>query len=450
MAHAGPRAFPEVQGEKVNTTAFVLCRESFQSARQDSRGVYFRLVKETDAEAKKVAFEQALGRRKNGEPDPRIYEYRQGDFAAIPGSPWVYWITPTLLSIFKSNKKIGDITHTHCGMTTSDNFRFLRYWWEVGTDRTMRTAKNSANARASHKNWFPYMKGGESRRWYGNQDYVVNWGDDGAEIMASPSFPRAQSEYFKRGITWSEITGRRFGARLSPGGFIFDVKGSSAFPTDIPLVLGLLNSSFANYVLELVNPTISFQVGDVARIPVPIKSDGTLRGLVDKALCCAKSDSAEDETTYDFMSPPDWPNGGGIVTARHQQLARMEQEIDEEVYRLYEISAPDRKAIEAELAEPIDITEDETSADTENESAGEGEVTVSLTPEDLAKRWFSYSVGVALGRFQPGIEGALGCGRFSIRNSRETPENYGSCRPDGHTRKAILTILPHASSRFSG
>ncbi len=226
-------------------------------------------------------------------------------------------------------------------------------------------------------------------------------------------FPRAQSEYFKRGITWSEITGRRFGARLSPGGFIFDVKGSSAFPTDIPLVLGLLNSSFANYVLELVNPTISFQVGDVARIPVPIKSDGTLRGLVDKALCCAKSDSAEDETTYDFMSPPDWPNGGGIVTARHQQLARMEHEIDEEVYRLYEISAPDRKAIEAELAEPIDITEDETSADTENESAGEGEVTVSFTPEELAKRWLSYSVGIALGRFQPGMEGALGCGRFS-------------------------------------
>ncbi len=109
MAHAGARAFPEVQGEKVNTTAFILCRESFQSARQDSRGVYFRLVKETDAEAKRVAFEQALGRRKNGEPDPRIYEYRQGDFAAILGEP------------------LGLLDHTHSTFDFQEQQKDWRY-----------------------------------------------------------------------------------------------------------------------------------------------------------------------------------------------------------------------------------------------------------------------------------------------------------------------------------
>jgi hypothetical protein len=109
MAHVGPRAFAEVTGEKVNTTAFVLRREAFEEKRREARGVYFRLVKEPDAESKRAAFEQALARLRSGEPDPRVYLYRQGDFAAIPGSPWVYWITPGLRRLFRENKKLGDL-----------------------------------------------------------------------------------------------------------------------------------------------------------------------------------------------------------------------------------------------------------------------------------------------------------------------------------------------------
>ncbi|MFB3853835.1 MAG: BREX-1 system adenine-specific DNA-methyltransferase PglX [Vicinamibacterales bacterium] len=412
MAHVGPRAFAEVTGEKVNTTAFVLRREAFEAKRREARGVYFRLVKEPDAEAKRAAFEQALERYRSGEPDPRVYLYRQGDFAAISGSPWVYWITPGLLAIFRNNKNIGHLTRTHCGMTTSDNQRFLRFWWEVGLSCTGRNCCSSNEAIESGKRWFPYMKGGSFKRWYGNQDHVVNWFDDGAEILEAPSFPRARTEFFRRGVTWTDLTAGKFSARLSPGGFIFDVKGSSAFPDDIPFILGLLNSSFANYALNLINPTVSYQVGDLARLPVPKHSSDRLRQLVEQAIDLARNDSQEDETTYDFIAPPAWPDGVGRVTARHRQLEAVENEIDEEVYRLYEISPEDRRAIEEELAAAPAAEDNDAEAERESGEEPEEAGQPSLTEEELAQRWVSYALGLALGRFAPGEPEGPGRGDF--------------------------------------
>jgi N-6 DNA Methylase len=409
---------------RVDTAAFILGRESDETARLDSVGVYFRLVKEPDAEAKRVTFEHALQRRKHGEADPRVYEYRQGDFAAIAGSPWVYWITPRLRALFQNLPKLEDIAEPRQGLATADNFRFLRFWWEIGSRRIGFRCKDTDESARRPERWYPYMKGGSFLRWYGNQEYIINYGQNGYEIKAwadplygnsgwsriikSPDF------YFRRGVTWTDLTAGRFSARLSPGGFIFDVKGSSAFPDDIPLILGLLNSSFANYALNLINPTVSYQVGDLSRLPVPKQSSGALRGFVDRAIARAKADSEEDETTYDFIAPPPWPGGIETVSQRHKELTELEGEIDEEVYRLYEISDEDRKAIEAELAAPLANAETNENGEsgndqTETETAEEG----PLTQNELAVCWIGYAVGVALGRFQPGVEGALGCGSFA-------------------------------------
>lgn len=192
MGHVGPRAFDEVTGEKVNTTLLVLRRG--QDA--DAVGTYFRLVKEPDADAKRARFEQALSRLRAGASDPVVYRYRQTDFDAIPGRPWVYWITPGLRNLFETLPKLGDEAAPKCGMTTSDNSRFLRYWWEVGTYRIALACKNTNAAVTSGQRWFPYMKGGSFRRWYGNQEYVVNWEKDGTEIKNCPSFPRAEKYFF--------------------------------------------------------------------------------------------------------------------------------------------------------------------------------------------------------------------------------------------------------------
>jgi hypothetical protein len=415
MAHVGPRAFAEVTGEKVNTTVFVLRREQLEMERREARGVYFRLVKEPDAESKRTGFEQALARRRAGQPDSRVYEYRQGDVAAISGNPWVYWITPGVRNLFLSLPNLETISKPCVGINTNENLRFLRCWWEVAPSQIRRNSANRAEAQASGSKWFPYMKGGTFKRWWGNQQLVVNWLNDGEELKAFAvirndgqhwsRYVRSIDKMFRRGVTYSYLTAGRFNARLSPGGFAFDVGGSSVFPPDVELVLALLNSTFAHFALKLINPTINFQVGDLARLPVPKNSSGLLRDLVVRAVALARLDSEEDETTYDLVAPPVWPDGVERVTARHRDLAMLEKEIDEEVYRLYEVSPEDRRAIDEELAAAPEFSDDAGEGEAASvEEVIEAEV-ASLTQEELAQRWVSFAVGVALGRFsRPGLE----------------------------------------------
>jgi DNA-binding transcriptional MerR regulator len=417
VAHYGPGLFAVGNPGTLQTAAFVLRREQLEMERREARGVYFRLVKEPDAESKRTAFEQALARRRAGQPDPRVYEYRQGDFAAIPGGPWIYWITSGIRQLFAALPSLDSLAKPRHGLSTCHNFRYLRQWWEVGRANVTQGCATSEAALESGGAWFPYMKGGGFQRWFGNQTQVLKWPRDGAEIKADivERFPYLNGNwgmvvtnpnyYFRRGVTYSYLTAGAFSARLSPGGFIFDVAGSSLFPDDIPLVLALLNSTFAQFALKLINPTVNFQVGDLARLPVPKYSSGPLRELVDRAVALARVDSEEDETTYDFVEPPAWPDGVDRVTARHRDLAALEKEIDEEVYRLYEISPEDRKAIEEELASaPVAEEENDESATEPSEEIPEAEE-ASLTVEELAQRWLSYAVGIALGRFnRAGLE----------------------------------------------
>ncbi|MBA2883178.1 hypothetical protein HNR65_003539, partial [Desulfosalsimonas propionicica] len=294
----------------------------------------------------------------------------------------------------------------------SDNFRFLRYWWEVGNKKIAFNIKNSQSAECSGKKWFPYMKGGGFCQWYGNQEYTVNWHKNGLEIKnlgietgKVASRPQNTKYYFQKGVTWSDLTSGRFAARLSPGGFIFDVKGSSVFPNDIPLVLALLNSSFAYYILTLLNPTISFQVGDLSRLPVPYGSSESLVKLVNQTIDLVRMDSKETENTYDFIQPPNWHNGIEELIRRNRQLKQTEQQIDEEIYQLYGINQDDRKAIEYEIgSNPMDNV---------NPKDAEDEDITPISKETLARQWISYAVGIIMGRFQPSVENGLGRGDFT-------------------------------------
>ncbi len=417
MAHFDYQLFKQ----RVDTTAFLLRIDPHVDKREISTGTYFRLVKQRDAEAKRRAFEEALAALRAEGKHPLVYRYRQGDFDDIFGAPWVYWISDSIRRTFASMKPLGKLAQPRQGLATADNNRFLRFWWEVGLNRIGRGFTNAAEAEASDKRWIPYMKGGQFQRWHGNQTHVVNWKDDGAEIRCLniesgkiASRPQNTEFYFRRGVTWTDLTSGRFSARLSPGGFIFDVKGSSAFPENVPFILGILNSSFANYTLNLINPTVSYQVGDLARLPVPASSSPLLESLVEQAVELAREESAEDETTYDFVAPPDWTDGPAALAARRDRLAAVERDIDEEVYRLYGIGPEDRRAIEAELSTPA-----EASGEAAEEAVGGEEEEPEPGAEEaedrgeLARRWVDYAVGLALGRFQPGSAGGLGRGRFS-------------------------------------
>ncbi|MDL1971054.1 MAG: BREX-1 system adenine-specific DNA-methyltransferase PglX [Candidatus Desulfofervidaceae bacterium] len=289
-------------------------------------------------------------------PVPNVYLYRQGDFDAIPGSPWVYWITPGLKRVFEELPKLEEVAKPIHGTATYDNFRFLRYWWEVGVERIGFDNRSWDDFEKSDEKFVPYLKGGKYKKWYGNQEFVIHVANKAKALIAfldsKRDSIRGLNYVFRRGVTYSFLTSGSFSARLSPGGFIFDVAGSSLFPEsseDIYLILGVLNSTLAHYILKIINPTVNFQVGDLARLPIPQKSSDHLRELVEKVIELAKKDAEEDETTWDFIAPPEWPDGIEKVARRHAELAEIERQIDEEVYRLYEISEEDRRAIEEEL-----------------------------------------------------------------------------------------------------
>jgi len=400
---------------RVDTAAYVLRHEPNAATRASAQGTYLRLVKEADSESKRLRFEQALARLKAGEADGAVFRYRQADFDSIPGSPWVYWITPGLRRLFVELPKLGEVAQLRQGLATADNFRFLRFWWEVGEPRIAFGCKSREEALESGKRWFPYMKGGNFRRWYGNQEYCVNWSDDGKEIKnlgvesgKVASRPQNTEFYFRRGVTWNKVTSGRLSTRLSPGGFIFADAGLSAFiDGEIELfnLLSIMNSSLFAALLAFISPTVNYEVGHISKLPIYDNkiNNKILSDLVDRAISLARQDSAEDETTFDFIAPPWSATLDDTLTEiwlREDALEDVEKAIDEEVYRLYGISDADRRAIEAELAEPA----------AEGEEADEKEADY-IDDEELALRWISYAVGIVMGRFQP--DGGLGQGRFS-------------------------------------
>lgn len=417
LAHYGGGLFSVGNPGTLQTAAFVFRREPDEKKREENVGVYFRLVRERESEAKRLAFEQALAALRDGQEHPLVFHYAQKDFDAIPGKPWVYWVTAGVREAFKKFRALGDVCKPTAGLRTSDNFRFLRLWWEIGKRNIEYQCESQTNAEGSNIRWFPYMKGGPYRKWWGNQEYIVNWANGGAEISnaimeAYPYLGRPWlggiDFYFKRGITWTDLTSGRFSARLSPGGFIYDVSGSSAFPHDSEFVLGLMNSEFAQYALKLVNPTMHVQVGDLARLPIPSKISEKFLAMV--KTCCdkAKQDSRESEITYDFIQPLESLE---FLSSRKALLASKENEIDQEVSRLYGLTDEDLAAIDRELSGQPVASEDDADAETGTEEEEETQA-AELSPDEWARSWISYAVGIVLGRFEIGKPDGLGRGNF--------------------------------------
>lgn len=349
-----------------------------------------------------------------------VHLVAQRRFDAIPGSPWVYWVSESLRALFETLPGLEKVAPPKHGRYTGDNFRFLRFWWEVGRTLVASNCHDTNAARDSGRRWMPYMKGGEHRKWYGNQEHVTNWLNDGQEQKEFPgSGERNPEYYFRAGVTWTDLGASGFSARISPGGFISDVSGSCAFPgssDSIPGLLAVLNANTTGYLLGLVNPTMHYQVGDLSRLPTPDLQNADLASNASACIHLGLLRSTQDETTYDLIAPLLWDTGQTDQVASEARLAVLEAQINAEVYRLYGLSGADRAAIEAELAGGVTLdheggegasfagVDEEAKREEREEGAAEG----TMTREELAVRWISYAVGVVLGRFQPGIRGALG------------------------------------------
>lgn len=424
LAHYGGGLFAVGNPGTLQTAAFILRREPETAKREGQVGTYFRLVKERNADAKRLAFESALTALHQGDDHANLFRYKQAEFDAIPGKPWAYWMIKGVRSAFAAFPLLTEMAEPRQGMATADNTRFLRMWWEAGKSKIGFGEGSASTAAASGMAWFPYMKGGTPSAWFGNQMHVVNYLDDGRELKAhaDPLYGnsgwsriiKSTDMYFRRGVTWSLTSPKGFAARLSPGGFVFDVNGMSCFPPNESVLraLGVLNSKCAHFILSCLNPTIAFQVGDIRRLPVPSERSSKIDGLVDQCVELARQSSRENEATYDFIQPL---RSVADRTSRKEQLAALEAEIDAEVSRLYGLSEEDLAAIDRELNDPATCGGDEETdeADTETgDDEDDAEAAGDLSPADWARSWISYALGTVLSRFEIGKDGGLGCGDF--------------------------------------
>lgn len=402
MAHTGPRAFAEIGGEKVNTAVFVLRQAADEPQRKNSVGSYFRLVQAAEGDGKRLAFEHAL---QDGRDTYRVAQHR---FEAIPREPWIYWISDSLRDMFITLPKLEKFLDARAGMHGGDRFRFARLWWEVGKDHISFGCNNLDEAFASMKKWIPYMKGGPATKWYGNQDYVIAFDPSHYQILSESGnkLPSRQF-FFREGLTWSDVSSKGFAARLSPGGFIFDAAGISAFMHssenigDLYFFIALLNSKIVTYFLSVMNPTIHFQAGDISRLPIPQNRATKLATYSYSSIRLqAYLDSLSECTTH-FIVPFRCKEIFEDLSQTQERIRTLQDNVNEEAFMLYEINSKDRTVVETE------IVGDSVGIDIEEPNEDSNEVDKK---EDInhAISWISFALGVIVNCFCPGNIKQLG------------------------------------------
>lgn len=305
MMHLGARAFDAIGGEVVSTTATIFHHGKLAAY----QGVYFRLVDFIGEAAKESALREAANNPSN---DWR-YTADAESFKAIPGWPIAYWANEGLLQSFELFEPLANLARPRQGLVTGDNDRFLRRWWEVSFDAIGFSCSSREDSIASNKKWFPCNKGGSYRKWFGNNEYVVNWENDGEEIRSFykngrlASRPQNMDFYFKEGLTWSALSSGSISMRFSPEGFISEHKGTMCFADSRKshiLALGAMNSAPANECLKMLCPTLDFGEGAVGKVPVPDGIEDSIAKLIEDNISLAKADWDCFETSWDFEQHP--------------------------------------------------------------------------------------------------------------------------------------------------
>lgn len=306
MAHLGARAFEEIGGEVVQTTSFVIRKSHIA----DYKGEYCRLIEPTSQQGKEDMFLAGSNR----------YEAVQEDFSNIPGAPVAYWASRQIIRAFENSKLLAQLAKPRVGLQTSNNERFIRLWHEIDYTKMRLGVSDAKETIKVGGKWFPHNKGGEYRKWYGNNINVVDYENDGFDIKAEKAenlrlglIEKKNSQcwnsefYFKEALTWSRISSSNFGIRYSPVGFVFDTAGTCIFADQklLKYLLGLLTSNVVKEILLMLNPTLTFQTGDISNIPVIFKeNDVEITSKVNSSIETSKNDWDSYETSWDFKRNP--------------------------------------------------------------------------------------------------------------------------------------------------
>lgn len=407
MAHLGSKAFDSIGGEVVSTSAFVI--ENYPNP--EKHGTYIRLV---DGRSESEKSRNLLNEIKNLSSG-LTYKVKGSVFRNIPGNPIAYWAPEKLLQSFESIYSIDTISPPRIGMMTTDNERFLRCWYEVDLNKIGFDLEDSDQAISSKKKWFPYNKGGGYRKWAGFQTLVVNWENGGEEIKSTgmTSF-RGKDFYFKPGLTWSDVATGDYSCRYTRKGFLFDIKGTSAFPSreDVGVVATLLNSTVGSYILNILNPTMSYQSGDIRRVPVlesVRKDQHLLRKQFEKMVEISTDDWNENEYSFEFSQSPLLDSEfSGTLRDRYEMLDEVRQERatrlreTEENVNQYYIKAYGLEDVLDFNVSPKDLTIDSNPFYKFGSSKEDYKY---LSTKETIEGFVSYSVGCMLGRYSLGNDG---------------------------------------------
>lgn len=286
MVHPGRGIF----GSDFGTTSFVIAKAHLQGYKGHYRRLFDKQGEVESIEQREQRFFEKRG----------VFYTTQDNFSKIPGSPVAYWITSAFLRVFEIGQPLGGTFRVSEGIKTGDNNRFLRYWFEV-EKKNFSFAKDSKGFK-----WFPYHKGGDYRKWYGNLLWAINWEDSGVEIKENPkSGLQGKDMYFKPNVGWSKISSKDNPVRFYPENILFDSMAPSiSGEKNLIYIAGLLNTKVAYNYLHILNPTLALQVGDMRDMPVIYKSEDKITNIVNDCILTSKSDWDSFETSWDFKRHP--------------------------------------------------------------------------------------------------------------------------------------------------
>ncbi|MBF0965995.1 MAG: BREX-1 system adenine-specific DNA-methyltransferase PglX [Actinomyces bouchesdurhonensis] len=473
MAHLGTRAFDSIGGEVVQTTAFAITNATSDV---DRVGIYLRLVDGRNEAEKDVVLRTVACEQKH---DIR-FEVSPATFAVIPGRPIVYWASRQMLNAFEVGVPLGEVAPVRQGLATGDNERFLRQWFEVSGDRSYMQARDREDARASGARWFPHNKGGEFRKWWGNQDYVVNWEDDGREIQSlvdpktgkQRSRPQNTDCYFRPCVSWSRVSSGELSVR-------FFRQGST--PNDVgPVIVAerdkllkiasMSNSAIATGFLAVMAPGTHFEVGQVKNLPW-IEPESFDSAGVERLIDIFRSDWDSRETSWDFARPPYLRGGYSLLQDAFDDWYRRSCETAEEAQRLETennhywadvYSLADEVEVDVPLSR-VSLTYNPRFAFASTKGAPERseEEYRWLHYQCSARELISWAIGVTMGRYSVDVPGlvladqasSLDDFRARVAESRLEPDDdgiipvTGGAFDDDASRrvKAVLRVVFGAS-----
>lgn len=407
LLHLGPRTFDELSGEVVQNAAFVIAKEKPQS-----EGIFYRLIDGKSCSAKQEIFLSGHN---------RYVVADQKQFEQIPGAPIAYWVSQKIFESF-GKTKISNFGNTGCGMSTSDNIRFLRLWFEVSLNNIFFGCDSLETAKDSMLKWFPYNKGGEAKKWYGNNEMVINWYNDGEEIKYwvthNPKDPNTTSwsrrvspveKFFKEALTWSDITTGFVSCRIREKGFIFDSCSISLYPQNLDnkfYLMGFMNTKIFNNIMAIINPTFHNGPGPVSKVPLLMNTQliPKIDSLVGTCISISKQDWDAHETSWDFQINPlvfsIYDNGWGKLEHsvgdyeqtwehRFKQLHANEEELNRQfidIYGLQDELTPDVPLDEVTILQNGEIKIEHGNLEWQRDV--------------IIKQLISYIVGCYMGRYR--------------------------------------------------